>query len=205
MHYTIPLCCTWSLCLSADRTLSTCGTFLHSFVEWVPLALAIFAALRPRTCDHVHQEEACLKKSLQSLLNTLNIFYKISVMNCNKTNAIWIGKSTTTTEWICEDVKLVWTQEEYTVLGVKFSTVLVNLSLINLDCKLRKMQSLFTQWDRRRLTLLGHSCSEKSNGNLAHNTSIYCASEPIKGKIEKMMYEFLWNIGPDKIKRSVII
>ena len=150
------------------------------------------------------------EKSLRSLLDTLNTFYKISglAININKTKAIWIGKSRTNMEQICEDVRLVWTQEEFTVLGVKFNTELTNLTEINLDSKLKKIQSLFTQWKRRRLTLLGKVTMIKTMAISLIVHLFIALPNPSKDyvkKIEKIVYKFLWNNGPDKIKRSVII
>jgi len=150
------------------------------------------------------------EESLRSLLDTLSTFYKISglAINTNKTKAIWIGKSRKYNKPICEDVKLVWTQEEVTVLGVKFNTEVVNLTEINLDCKLKQMQSLFTQWKRRRLTLQGKVTVIKTMAISLITHLLIALPNPSKEyikNIEKMIYRFLWNNGPDKVKRSLII
>jgi len=130
--------------------------------------------------------------SLRSLMSTLNLFQNISGLKVNieKTKAIWIGKLRRNTEELCKDLKLAWTEEEFTVLGVKFNVDITDITQINLQGKIVKMQALLTQWKRRKLTLLGKITIIKSIVIPLITHLLISLPNPkltIK-KIEKMLY-----------------
>ncbi|RUA04563.1 MAG: hypothetical protein DSY43_06055, partial [Gammaproteobacteria bacterium] len=148
--------------------------------------------------------------SLRALMNTLNTFYQMSGLKVNtkKTKAIWIGKMRKNTDPICRDLGLTWAEDSFTVLGVKFNAELENITEINLEEKINKIKCLLTQWKRRKLSLLGKITVIKTLAvsQITHIlTALPNPTEYTMKEIQKLFYKFLWNNGPDKIKRNIII
>ncbi|MCG7892737.1 MAG: reverse transcriptase domain-containing protein, partial [Candidatus Thiodiazotropha endolucinida] len=148
--------------------------------------------------------------SLKETLNTLNQFYYMSGLKINieKTRAIWIGSLSNSHMRLCQDCNLDWTQGTFKVLGVNFSSNVNEIWDLNYHEVLNKAENICKQWAKRKLTLIGRITVIKSL-LLAKFTHLFLAlpnppGELIK-QIEKMFYKFLWNNGPDRIKRSVIV
>ena len=79
---------------------------------------------------------------------------------------------------------------------------------MNIPPIISKVQSLLQQWSKRRLTLFGRITVIKS---LALSKFIHLFSalpnppgELIK-RLDILFFKFLWNLGPDRVKRSIII
>jgi len=148
--------------------------------------------------------------SLQTLLDTLNTFSHISGLKINieKTKAIWIGKNRGKEEKICKNIALNWTKGEFTVLGIVFNTHLHNLTEINLKEKIQTIKNLLEQWKRRNLTLMGKITVIKALA-VSKITHILMAlpnpSQDTIKSIDNIFYKFLWNNGPDKVKRNLLI
>ena len=150
------------------------------------------------------------EESLSRTLTILTSFYKMSGLKINveKTKAIWIGISSNSKRQLCKDYKLDWTQGPFKILGVTFTTELYNIWDVNTNEILTKIETLCSKWSKRKLTLLGRITVIKSLA-LAKFIHLFLAlpnppGELIK-KLDKLFYKFLWNSGPDRIKRSVII
>lgn len=150
--------------------------------------------------------EASLKESL----NILNTFYQMSGLKINfeKTKAIWIGSLSYSTRQICKKYKLDWSQGPFKILGVTFTTEVYNIWDVNTNEIFAKIENLCKQWAKRKLTLLGRITVIKSLA-MAKFIHLFLAlpnppGELIK-KLEKIFFKFLWNSGPDRIKRTIII
>lgn len=147
---------------------------------------------------------------LRETLNTLNQFYDMSGLKINieKTRAIWIGALSNSHTRLCRDFNRDWTQGSFKVLGVNFSSNVNNIWDLNYHEVLNKVENICKQWTKRKLTLIGRITIIKSLA-LAKFTHLFLAlpnphGEPIK-QIERLFFTFLWNNGPDRIKRSTII
>lgn len=148
--------------------------------------------------------------SLRETLNTLNQFYHMSGLKINieKTRAIWIGALSNSHTRLCCDVNLDWSQDSFKVLGVNFSSNVNDIWDLNYHEVLNKVENICKQWTKRKLTLIGRITIIKSLA-LAKFTHLFLAlpnppGELIK-QIERLFFKFLWNNGPDRIKRSTII
>ena len=123
-------------------------------------------------------------------------------INIDKTRELWIGSSSSKTERLCEEFPLDWSQELLRILGVIFSPLVFNIwELDSLEILLKVKNT----WSKRRLTLSGRITVIKS---LAISKFVHLfisllapLNELIK-ELEKLLYRFLWNSGPDRIKRS---
>ena len=150
------------------------------------------------------------EESLRRTLTILTSFYSMSGLKINveKTKAIRIGISSNSKRQLCKDYKLDWTQGPFKILGVTFTTELYNIWDVNTNEILKQIKTLCNKWSKRKLTLLGRITVIKSLA-LAKFIHLFLAlpnppGELIK-KLDKLFYKFLWNSGPDRIKRSVII
>ena len=52
----------------------------------------------------------------------------------------------------CEDYNLCWEDEQFTVLGIKFTLDLPQMIPINYESKLEEIQKLLSSWSKRMLT-----------------------------------------------------
>ena len=89
-----------------------------------------------------------------------------------------------------------------------FNTNKRNIFLSNLEPKIKEFENCLQQWQHRKLTLMGKIVVIK---NYALPKLIYPLTSlpnPPKdtiNRLEKSMYNFLWDGKPDKIKRETII
>ena len=79
---------------------------------------------------------------------------------------------------------------------------------MNAPTTINKVESLLKQWSKRRLALFGRITIIKSLA-ITKFISLFLASPNPPGELIKrldtLFLKFLWNSGPDRIKRSIII
>ena len=94
--------------------------------------------------------------SLESALNTLEIFGSISGLkiNTDKTKIVWIGKKKYSKEKLIPK-KFQWDETEFTLLGLKFSVDLSKMVQINYSAKMVEIKESIKHWNKRLLTPLG--------------------------------------------------
>ena len=129
-------------------------------------------------------------------------------INVDKTRALWIGSSCGSPETLCNEIALDWSQEPLKILGVTFSPLVFNIWDLNSVEILSKVKNILNQWSKRKLSLFGRVTIIKS---LAVSKFVHLfislpvpPSELMK-ELEKLFYKFLWNSGPDRIKRRIVI
>lgn len=149
-------------------------------------------------------------ESLKNCLKVLKLYANASglYVNMDKTKVIWIGSKKDSKEKFCEDYGLHWGNGEFTVLGVKFTKTLKDIVEVNYDEKLREVKRLFSNWSKRILTPLGKIVVIKSLALAKLNYLILALPSPSKriiNDIKRMVFGYLWNNGPDKIKRNVVV
>ena len=129
-------------------------------------------------------------------------------INVDKTRALWIGSSCGSMETVCNEYALDWSQEPLKILGVTFAPLVFNIWDLNSVEILSKVKNILNQWSKRKLSLFGRVTIIKS---LAVSKFVHLfislpalPNELIK-ELEKLFYNFLWNSGPVRKKRKVII
>ena len=148
--------------------------------------------------------------SLYSAVSILNKFYNMSGLNINleKTRAVWIGSMGKSTKIMCKNFKLDWEQNPIKILGVVFTAEVFDIWDQNSDIILEKIKSMIKTWSRRKLTLIGRVTIIKSL-MLSKFAYLFLALPNPPGSLvkslEKMLFEFLWNKGPDRISRMQIV
>ena len=150
------------------------------------------------------------KTSLETCIQVLKLYEDISglCMNVEKTKLIWIGSEKNSEVKFCEELNLCWDNSEFTVLGVKFPKDLTAITELNYTSKIEEMKKIFLNWSKRILTPLGRITVIKSLALSKINhliLSLPKPSEKIVKEIQTLFYNYLWNRGPDKIKRSLVI
>lgn len=150
------------------------------------------------------------KQSLTACLNVLHEFYLASGLRCNldKTKAIWIGASKYRQDTLSNKIQWLKEGEVFKVLGINFSTNLELIEDINFNEKIKEIKNLVQSWRQRFLTLKGKICITKSLilPKLIHLfTSLPSPSLSFFKNLDKIIYAFIWNGGPDKIKRKTLI
>ena len=150
------------------------------------------------------------EKLLKETLSILNLYYKMSGLKINieKTRAIWIGALSHSVEQLCRNQRLDWSQDPFKVFGVTFTTEVFDIWNINSNEIITKIENLCKQWAKRKLTLIGRITIIKSLA-LSKFTHLFLAlpypPEELIKKLNKIFYTFLWNSGPDRIKRINIV
>ena len=148
------------------------------------------------------------QQSLQAALNTLEIFGNMSGlrMNKDKTKMIWIGRKRFCREKLNISVDLNWEDTDFTLLGLKFSTNLSKLLQVNYDSVLCKIAQEVRKWKNRYLTPFGRITIIKANilPKCIHLFSSLPRSETFLKSRKTILFKFIWDGKPDKIKRTMI-
>lgn len=148
--------------------------------------------------------------SLKVTLGLLKKFYKMSGLKINedKTKALWIGSMSKSDLRLCREYKLDWEQGPIKILGVTFTPEVFNIWDLNSRELITKMEKVLQSWSKRKLTLPGKITVIKS---LAFSKFIHLFTalpnppDQIVKQLDRHFYKFLWNSGPDRIKRNVMI
>ena len=150
------------------------------------------------------------EESLRETLSVLDMFYHMSGLKINieKTRAIWIGAHSNSTAQICRNNRLDWSQGPFKILGVTFTTEVFDIWNVNSNEVLIKIENLCKKWAKRKLTIPGRITIIKSLA-ISKFTHLFLAlpnpPEDLIKRLDKIFYKFLWNSGPDRIKRTEII
>ena len=150
------------------------------------------------------------EKSLSEALLNLDLFHKMSGLKINveKTKVIWIGSLSHSDNILCQRYKLDWNQGPFKILGVTFTAEVFDIWDFNSNSVLNKVENIIKQWARRKLTLFGRVTVIKSLA-LAKFIHLFLALPNPPGDlintIDKLFFKFLWNGGPDRIKRNLIV
>ena len=103
--------------------------------------------------------------------------------------------------------KIKWV-DEIKILGLYFKSNITNITELNLDKKLVLLENDIAQWKRRHITPIGKITVIKSL-LIAKLVHIFMAlpnpSNKYIKRIEAILYNFLWNNKPDRIKRTKIV
>ena len=150
------------------------------------------------------------QKSLQAALNTLEIFGSFSGlrMNKSKTKLIWIGRKKYSKDKLRVKSNLEWGETKFTLLGINFDVDLNKMIDTNYECAKTKILKTILTWKKRYLTPLGKITIIKTFllSKLNHLfTTLPSPKESFLKEINTLLYKFIWNDKPDKIKRNLLI
>ena len=148
------------------------------------------------------------QKSFETCIRTILEYAKYSglAMNFQKTKVIWIGCRNDQNPIFLPHLNLEWNPSTFNILGIEFTTDLVNITDRNIEAKLIEMQRAINSWSKRDLTPFGKIVVIRTLiiSKIVHILiSLPTPSNKIMLKINKMLYDFLWDGKPDKIKRTI--
>ena len=129
-------------------------------------------------------------------------------LNVEKTRAIWIRNKRFSNDRLCQQYKLDRGQGPFKILGVYFSANVNEIWNINTHDIINKITHLLNQWSRRKLTIIGKITIVKSLvlSKFVHFfISLPDPPPDLLKELEKQFYRFIWNKGPDRIRRKVLI
>ena len=149
------------------------------------------------------------RKSFETLINIMDNFSYLSglCLNTNKCQVLRIGSMKLKSIEYLKHRKYLWSSDEAKCLGMIFNTDKQKLFSLNLEPKIKDFEKCLQQWQHRKLTLMGKIVVIK---NYALPKLIYPLTslpnpprETVK-HLENIMFNFLWDGKPDKIKRETI-
>ena len=148
------------------------------------------------------------QKSVQATLNTLEILSSISGLEVNKdkTKLIWIGSKIKSKSRVDVNAEMLWGENEFTLLGIIFSTDLNNISKIKFEKVLFKTKAELNSWKYRILSPIGKITVLKTLIllKIIHLFSLIPTPNYILNEINKMFYNYIWNGKPVKVSRKTL-
>ena len=149
------------------------------------------------------------EKSLNESLKELNKFAAASGLkvNASKTRAVWIGSMKFSGETFNHRLKLDWTQNDFVILGIKFSCNIDTIPEINYNEKVKEIRKEIKQWSKRILTPLGRITIIKTLLIAKLNHLFIALPNPGNETIlnlNRMFFQFIWQSPTDRIKREVL-
>ena len=150
------------------------------------------------------------QNSLQAALNTIEIFgtYSGLKLNKEKTKVIWIGRKKHDKDKLVTTPMLKWGTTEFELLGIKYCVQLENMIAINFERYANTVQQIINHWNKRYLTPLGKITVIKTfimSKYIHLFSSLPSPSKKYIQKLNTLLFNFLWDNKPDKLKRVQII
>ena len=149
------------------------------------------------------------QESLERSFAILDKFGEVSGLrvNCEKTEALWIGSNKGSNQIICPDKNLKWAEGKVKALGVWFCIDCEESKKKNYEEKVHKVEDILNNWRNKRLTLIGKISVIKA---LAASQLVYVLSSTASclkslKETNNLLFKFLWDNKGDKIKRTEMI
>ena len=150
------------------------------------------------------------EESINAILQTLSKFSEVPGLKINfkKSEVLRIGDIRNSNLVIETDLALKWTTEPLKILGISITPNLTEVVYKNINPVIEKMCNIIKIWGQRKLTLFGTITIIKS---LLESQIIYRLSVPSTPKMEtmrninKILFDYLWDKKPHKIKKEVVI
>ena len=150
------------------------------------------------------------EQSFIKCMELLDIFAMISGLRINytKTLAVKIGLDDNFRYNILgKDIQ--WQSEgKFTLLGIRYNLDEDDFTKINFEQKIKEFNKCLNTWSSRLLTIYGKICIIKTIAlpKLVHLfNSLPNPSADVFKRLEKICFNFIWNGGSEKIKRTTLI
>ena len=113
------------------------------------------------------------------------------MININKTVVVWIASRRNSQVKFMPELGLNWNPATFKVLGVMFSTDLLEIVPINFENKLNEMRNVLNAWSRRNLTPFGKITVIKSLV-LSKITHLPDPDDNFLKELNILLFNFLW-------------
>ena len=150
------------------------------------------------------------RESLNETLLILDKFAEFSGLqvNCDKSTVLRLGSLKTSNEILFPERQLKWSNSSFVYLGMHISHNTKDMVEFNFNAKLAEIKSTLQLWKGRNLTLLGKITLIKAFAlsKLVYPFSVFPSPpEDFFKRLDQILYDFVWNGTPDKIKRKTLI
>ena len=147
------------------------------------------------------------QKSFETCVDVILEYAKYSglAMNFEKTKAVWFGCHNNIKPVYMPNLGFSWNPEKFNLLGIDFTINLVNITDNNIEKKLGEIQRDINTWSKRDITPFGRVTIIKALlvSKIVHILiSLPSPSVKMIKKINTLLFDFLWDGKPDKIKRK---
>ena len=147
--------------------------------------------------------------SFRATVETLDKFSAFSglIINNEKTQLMWLGSRRDSRIKYMRDRNFTWDPGIITILGIKFSPNIKEIVDINYQNKIYEIEKLLIGWRKRSLTPYGKITVIKTliiPKILYLFINIPDPSTKFLTELEKILFGFLWNKKPNKIRSSTI-
>ena len=148
--------------------------------------------------------------SLKVSIDDFQKFEKVSglKLNLDKTEIIPLGPNRVEDLSLPKDLcKLKINKNAFKTLGIWFSSNLEESIELNFEGRLKKIEAILSIWKQRSLSWLGRIMIIKTLllSQITHLLSMIYTPKSILDKVDNLMFKFLWNDKPPRIKRNTII
>ena len=149
------------------------------------------------------------KESFTTLIDILDNFTNISglKLNSSKCTVLRSGSLKQSNVKYCPTKKFKWSSDCVKALGIYFYNDNTKNLTSNLNPKLEEFQNCLKSWMHRKLTLLGKITVIKCFALPKLVYPFTVLNNPPQQTVQflkKIMFNFLWDKKPDKIKRDII-
>jgi hypothetical protein len=146
--------------------------------------------------------------SIDTAFTTFDNFQKISGLKVNydKTELFPTDTIKNTNLPLYTNRNITWSPKEVKILGIHITHKKQDLIERNFNPAVAKLDNIIRIWRRRDLTLYGKIAIIKAHlqSQLVYQLSVVSSPPtPFLKRIQKLLFKYLWNNKPDKIKRSV--
>ena len=148
------------------------------------------------------------ERSLIKAMESFTLFEKCAGLrvNIDKTLVARLGTKVKEKAIVCPELKLRYVTE-FTLLGIRFSTVHKKMVEQNLEDKIEKIKTLLKQYGRKNLSLMAKVTVVKTMAlpQLVHILSVTPSPDLVTfRKIEDMFSKFIWNSKTGKVNRNLL-
>ena len=151
-------------------------------------------------------------QSFEEIFRILRLFGRISGCRINmaKTEAVWLGSKKQCRNKPFTQQGIKWKADRcFKSLGINFCIDTYKMFNLNYEPRLEKLKNTATIWSKRKLTLLGKVTIIKTFmlSQLMFLSTTLPVSVPgsFFRKVDSILYNFLWDGRPDKVRRDTII
>ena len=154
------------------------------------------------TTTFIHDDSSAV--ALFALLDRFSTLSGLRI-NKSKTEGLWLGlwKNRLGKD---EPFGISWPKQYASSDGVVFAYETHVGEKINFDERLVKMKKVLNLWSGRRLSILGRIAIVKTLAlsKLVYNCSVLDTPTDFAKEVNKVIFPFIWNFKPDKIKRNTL-
>ncbi len=164
---------------------------------------------------HQYADDTCIttpfcNHSFQAILRTFDRFKEISglCVNYDKTEILRIGSLRNSEACFYTEKKINWTNEPITLLGIKISSDMSQITSMNITPLVDKMKLLVETWSKRKLTLYGKITIIKSlliSQLIYHLSVLPNPDQMLLKSIDRTLFNYLWDNKPHRICKNSII